>query len=90
LSLLAEYVCMYIREFSESGDDQLYTSVGRIETTLVFIHLLIQSNVVTQVSVGCAESDCSLVTIADTNVVDCVFQYTSLARVQGIRGTHNF
>ena len=29
--------CMYIREFSESGfgDDQLYTSVGRIETTLV-------------------------------------------------------
>ena len=70
---------MYIREFSESGDDQLYTSVGRIETTLVFIHLLIQSNVMTQVSVGCAESDCChRVTIADTNVVDCVFQYITL------------
>ena len=69
---------MYIREFSESGDDQLYTSVERIETTLVFIHLLIQNNVMTKVSVGCAESDCSLATIADTNVVDCDFQYTAL------------
>ena len=71
---------MYIREFSESGDDELYISVGRIETTLVFIHLLIHSNVMTQVSVECAESDCmrSLVTIADANVVDCVFQYTAL------------
>ena len=56
----------------------MYTSVGRIETTFVCIHLLIQSNVMTQVFVGCAESDCShRVTIADTNVVDCVFQYTT-------------
>ena len=31
-----------------------------------------------QISVEWAESDCSLVTIADTNVVDCVFQYTAL------------
>ena len=37
-----------------------------------------QCHVMAQISVEWAESDCSLVTIADTNVVDCVFQYTAL------------
>ena len=31
--------CIRIRELSESGDDISYKSVGKIETTLVFIHL---------------------------------------------------